>query len=86
MIHERKNVGTHATMTKVELDDNLTIVNLEIVGGCAGNTRGVMALAKGMNALEAIKRLKGIPCGDRGTSCPDQAAIAIEEAVALMKR
>ena len=86
MIHERKNIGTHATQTIVELDENLTIINLEIVGGCAGNTRGVMALAKGMNALEVIKRLKGIPCGTRGTSCPDQAAIAIEKAIALMKK
>ena len=52
---------------------------IEVDGGCAGNTAGVSSLIKGMKIDEAIKRLKGIQCGNRGTSCPDQLAIALEK-------
>lgn len=54
------------------------IKNVQFVGGCAGNTQGVAALIKGMTPEEAIKRLKGIDCKGRGTSCPDQLALALE--------
>ena len=63
----------------IELDGNV-VKSVKIIGGCAGNTVGVSRLIQGMNIDEAIKRLKGIPCGMRGTSCPDQLAIALEEA------
>ena len=63
----------------IELDGDI-IKKVTIVGGCAGNTVGVSRLVEGMKIDEAIKRLKGIPCGGRGTSCPDQLAIALEEA------
>ena len=62
----------------IELDGD-TIKKLTIVGGCAGNTLGLSKLVEGMNINEVIKRLKGIPCGIRGTSCPDQLAKALEE-------
>ena len=52
---------------------------VEIIGGCAGNTMGVSVLVQGMNINEAIKRLRGIDCRGRGTSCPDQLAIALEK-------
>ena len=58
--------------------ENGIILKVEIIGGCAGNTTGVSQLIKGMSVEEAIKRLKGIPCGIRGTSCPDQLAKALE--------
>lgn len=54
------------------------IKKVTIEGGCAGNTVGVARLVEGMKIEEAIKRLKGIPCGMKGTSCPDQLAKAIE--------
>lgn len=63
----------------IELDGDI-IKKVIIVGGCAGNTVGVSKLIEGMKIDEAIKRLKGIPCGYRGTSCPDQLALALEEA------
>ena len=63
----------------IELDGNI-IKSVKIVGGCAGNTVGVSKLIQGMKIDEAIKRLKGIPCGFRTTSCPDQLSIALEEA------
>lgn len=63
----------------IELDGDI-IKKVTIIGGCAGNTLGVSRLVEGMNIDEAIKRLKGIPCSTRGTSCPDQLAIGLEEA------
>ena len=63
----------------IEIDGN-KIKKVTILGGCAGNTVGVSRLIEGMKIDEAIKRLKGIPCGFRTTSCPDQLSIALEEA------
>ncbi len=61
--------------------ENDIIKRVEIIGGCAGNTMGVSKLLEGMKVEEAIKRLKGIKCGLRETSCPDQLAIALEEII-----
>ena len=55
------------------------IKNLKIIGGCPGNTVGVSRLVVGRSVDEVIEMLKGIECGARGTSCPDQVAIALEE-------
>lgn len=55
------------------------VKSLKIIGGCPGNTVGVSKLVEGKNIEEVIQMLKGIPCGNRGTSCPDQIAIALEE-------
>lgn len=63
----------------IELDGDI-IKKLTIVGGCAGNTLGLSKLVEGMNINDVIKRLKGIPCGNKSTSCPDQLAKALEEA------
>lgn len=52
--------------------------NVRYVGGCNGNTQGVAALVEGMAVEEAIRRLKGIRCGNKPTSCPDQLATALE--------
>lgn len=62
----------------VELDEQNTIQDMSVVGGCNGNLKGISALLKGMPAQEAIQRLKGIQCGHRSTSCPDQFAKALE--------
>ncbi len=62
----------------IELDGDI-IKKVTIIGGCAGNTLGLSRLIQGMNIEDAIRRLKGIPCAMRGTSCPDQLAIALEE-------
>ena len=54
--------------------DNDIIKSVKIVGGCPGNTVGVSKLVEGKKVSEVIKLLKGIPCGARPTSCPDQLA------------
>ena len=74
--YEPKGVCSYEMVINIDGD---TIKKVTIKGGCAGNTVGVSRLVEGMNIDEAIKRLKGIPCGMRGTSCPDQLAIALEE-------
>ena len=57
------------------------IQKLEVVGGCSGNLQGIAALVRGMPAEEAIQRLKGIRCGFKDTSCPDQLARNLESAM-----
>lgn len=63
-----------------ELDGD-TVKNVRFEGGCHGNTQGLAALAEGMKADELVKRLAGTDCRGRGTSCPDQLAKAIKEAM-----
>lgn len=71
--------GTCSYEMIIQLEGN-KIQKLVIKGGCAGNTLGLSHLVQGMLIDEAIQKLKGIPCGNRGTSCPDQLAIALEQA------
>ena len=68
----------------IEIEGDI-IKSVKIVGGCAGNTVGVSRLIEGMKIDEAINRLKGIPCGIKTTSCPDQLAIALEKIKQKMK-
>ena len=65
----------------VDLDGDV-IKNVKFVGGCSGNTQGVARLVQGMKATDAIARLEGIHCGPRPTSCPDQLAQALKQAIA----
>ena len=58
-----------------------TVQSVRFTGGCAGNTQGVAALVEGMKVEEAIRRLSGIRCGFKATSCPDQLAIALKQAL-----
>ena len=61
-----------------EIENNI-IKSLKILGGCPGNTVGVSKLVEGKDIETVIKLLKGIPCRDKGTSCPDQVAKALEQ-------
>lgn len=74
--------GVCSREMRVELDDQGVIQNLTVVGGCSGNLQGISALVRGMTAQEAISRLKGINCGPRSTSCPDQLARGLEQILA----
>jgi len=65
-----------------EIDDQELVHNVQFVGGCPGNTVGVATLAEGQNARLLIAKLKGIDCRGRGTSCPDQLAKALTQALA----
>ena len=70
-------VGTCSKYINISVEDGI-IKNVQFLGGCHGNTQGVAILVKGMKVEDAISKLKGIDCGGRGTSCPDQLAHALE--------
>ncbi len=76
-----KTQGTCSRFINLDVDESGYINNVEFVGGCHGNTQGIAALVRGMKAEEAIKRLKGIRCGSKPTSCPDQLATALETVI-----
>lgn len=78
MIYKFTPKGVCSVQMIVDIEGD-TIKAAEIVGGCAGNTVGLATLLAGMKVDDAIKKLKGIPCGMRGTSCPDQFARGLEE-------
>ncbi len=61
----------------IELADH-KIQSVVFTGGCDGNLKGISSLVEGMDVSDAIKKLKGIRCGFKATSCPDQLAIALE--------
>ena len=69
--------GTCSRRIDVTLENGI-VKNVRFIGGCMGNTQGVAALVCGMEASEAVRRLRGIDCGGRGTSCPDQLSRALE--------
>lgn len=70
--------GVCAARVEFDVEDGV-VKNISFLGGCDGNHKGLAALAEGMSPEEAAKRLKGITCGRRNTSCPDQLAQALEE-------
>lgn len=70
--------GVCSKMMIIDYEDNV-IENVQIVGGCQGNTNGLSRLLIGMDVKEAIQRLEGIDCRERGTSCPDQLAQALKQ-------
>ena len=72
--------GVCSRKIEIELDGEI-ISSVRFLGGCSGNTQGIAALVEGMNANEAIRRLAGIRCGFKNTSCPDQLSIALREAM-----
>ncbi|MFR8549004.1 MAG: TIGR03905 family TSCPD domain-containing protein [Lachnospiraceae bacterium] len=75
-----KTKGVCSQEIRFELDGD-TIKHVTFIGGCSGNTQGVARLVEGMTAQEAIRRLEGIQCGPRPTSCPDQLAKALKLAL-----
>ena len=85
MIYTFRPRGVCSQEMQVEVDDQGIIRDMRVLGGCSGNLQGISALVKGMPAEEAIKRLKGIRCGFKDTSCPDQLAHALEAALAAEK-
>ncbi|MBR6529602.1 MAG: TIGR03905 family TSCPD domain-containing protein [Firmicutes bacterium] len=62
--------------------DNGIVKKVSFAGGCNGNLKGIAALVEGLPAEEVVERLSGITCGFKSTSCPDQLACAIKEAMA----
>jgi len=80
MAFSYRTQGVCSRSVSFDLEDGV-VRRVRFEGGCSGNTQGVAALVDGMTAEEAIRRLSGIRCGFKGTSCPDQLAKALEAAL-----
>lgn len=80
MTYSYKTNGTCSREIKLEVNEGV-VTNVEFIGGCNGNLKGIASLIKGMKAEEVIEKLKGIRCGFKSTSCPDQLACALREIV-----
>ncbi len=73
-----KTSGVCSRSVEFDVVDN-KVKNVRFEGGCSGNTQGVAALIEGMDIDEAIRRMSGIKCGFKSTSCPDQLADALKQ-------
>ena len=74
-----KTKGVCSNTIQFEIENNI-LTNVSYQGGCHGNLQGISALVEGMDVDEVIKRVEGIHCGMKPTSCPDQLATALKEA------
>ena len=79
MQFECKTMGTCSQRIFFRIEDG-KVYDVEFLGGCNGNLQGIGKLVEGMNVEEVISRLKGIHCGMKPTSCPDQLATALKKA------
>lgn len=80
MYFTHKNKGTCSKEVSFDLVDG-KLYNVQFVGGCNGNAKGISKLLEGADAEEVMNRLAGVTCGLKPTSCPDQLSIAIREAL-----
>lgn len=78
MIYTYKTNGTCSSGVNIDVDDDGKIKSVEFIGGCQGNLKGISSLAKGESIDKIIEKLKGIRCGSKETSCPDQLSRALE--------
>ena len=83
MQFEYKTKGTCSQFINFEIEDN-KLKNVQYIGGCNGNLKGISSLVEGMDIDEVISRLEGTTCGMKNTSCPDQLATALKEAKAKL--
>ncbi len=78
MQYRYRTQGTCSSMIEFEVNDGI-VSNVVFYGGCSGNLQGISQLVEGMKWEEVVSRLKGIRCGMKPTSCPDQLASALEQ-------
>ena len=81
MQFEYKTKGTCSQRIFFEIEDGI-LHNVQYLGGCNGNLKGISSLVEGMPVTQVIERLEGTTCGMKPTSCPDQLAKALKEALA----
>lgn len=80
MTIDYKTKGTCSSRMLIEVEDGV-VKSLQVTGGCNGNLQGLSKLVAGMKVEDVISRLEGIRCGFKPTSCPDQLAQALSQAV-----
>lgn len=79
--YQYRNYGTCSQAVEFDIDENNNLHNVLFYGGCNGNLQGISRLVEGMNCQEVITRLDGISCNGGPTSCPDQLAQALKDAL-----
>ena len=84
MEYKYKTKGTCSREITLSLEDGV-IKSVSFKGGCNGNLQGISKMAEGLSADEVIKKLGGIKCGFKATSCPDQLALALKQIKELEK-
>lgn len=80
MTYEYRTRGVCSAKISFDINDGI-VSNVRFMGGCNGNLKGISQLVDGMKAEDIIKKIKGTKCGFKNTSCPDQLAVALEEAL-----
>ena len=78
MIYRYETKGTCSKAIELDVENGI-VRDVKFVGGCNGNLQGIGALVKGMRTEDVVERLKGIQCGMKGTSCPDQLSKALRD-------
>lgn len=81
MMIEYTPKGVCSRKMMIEVDEDKKIVSARVIGGCSGNLLGICSLIKGMSVEHAISRMEGVRCGPKATSCPDQLAQALKQAL-----
>ncbi len=76
MQYKYNTKGTCSAQIIIDVDDD-KVTNIQFIGGCNGNLKGIASLVKGMTVNQVIEKLQGIKCGFKPTSCPDQLATAL---------
>ena len=76
MQYKYNTKGTCSAQISIDVEDD-KVTNVQFVGGCNGNLKGIASLVKGMTVNQVIEKLQGIKCGFKPTSCPDQLATAL---------
>lgn len=84
MKYQYQTQGTCSRLIIVDVEDDV-IKSVEFIGGCNGNLQGISKLVEGMKVDEVVERLRGINCGMKGTSCPDQLSIALKSIAEQVK-
>lgn len=80
MVINYKTQGTCSRQINITVEDGI-VMDVEFIGGCNGNLKGISKLVKGMKVEEVIARIEGTTCGFKNTSCPDQLAQALKQAL-----
>ena len=79
-MYEYKTSGTCSRSILFDIEDG-KVKNVQFIGGCNGNLKGISSLVEGMDVNDIIARLEGTTCGGKPTSCPDQLARALKQAI-----
>ncbi len=86
MVYQYKPSGVCSKLMIIDVDDDGVIRNVQVVGGCDGNLKGICSLVKNQKVEDVAQKLRGIDCRGKGTSCPDQMSRALDQIIEEQKK